>query len=243
VKFIDAAEIAQQLGIPWEPNRPDGDWQRSPQFVRKRNEMLHTWLTTHGVGDSLLISGYFKEIETPKLAKGGGGGILSSFYGSQDNPKCKERLQFMGGYYDYNEASKDPERNGVVIQPPSDGKHTADYFDYSHSVRFIESDKIEVQKKGGEPKTMTIGEFNDTTEFALEFCFDKAELPKRSYPYYPELALWMEQHGHIRAEYDSPKDKEERAKVKEKEEKKKEKEEKAGKGKKGKGTDKDGGAF
>jgi hypothetical protein len=124
----------------------------------------------------------------------------------------------VGGYYE----------DGSLVNEPSGGKHTGDYFDYSHNVRFVESDKIEVRKKdSSEFKTMTISEFHDTLEFALEFCFDKTKTLKRGYPYYPDLADWMEKEGHLREEYDSEQDKKDREYAKKKGEEKKVEKEKA----------------
>lgn len=202
VKFIAAPEIAKALKIPWSPSKPDGWWQESPQFVRKRNELLHEWLKEHKVEEGQFISGYAKEICTPNLSKNKRMGF-SSLFKRRDDKKQKVRLEFAGGYYE----------DGSLVQEPSGGKHTGNYFDYSHTVRFIESDQIEVQKKGEtEFKTMTLSEFHNTKKFAEEFRFDMTKLLKRGYPYYPELAQWMEENGYLRSDYDAEDDKKEGAK-------------------------------
>lgn len=196
VKFYGAPEIAQFLELKdWKPNDPDGWWQKSPQFIRARNALLHKWLAEHKIDNTMLISGGTKEVCTPNPAKNRRLGFSRIFH-RVDDPKQKVRLEFEGGYND----------QGVKIQGLSGGIHTANYFDYSHGIRFIKSRKIEVQEKGStEWKTMTWEEFHQSVKYAQEFMFDKTEILARAYPYTPELMTWMKDRGYYHEEERGPK--------------------------------------
>jgi hypothetical protein len=176
VKFVAAPEIAKALGIKnWNPNRPDGWWQQSPQFIRMRNMLLKAWRADpkHPITDGQLEAGYFKEICQPKKSQGGRPGFVGNLLSGRDNAGESVRLEFYGGYND----------QGGLVQGVSGGIHEGKYFDYSHGVRFV---KPTLTVNG---KPMTFEEFHSSAQFATEFRFDKATLAP--YPYDPELAKFV----------------------------------------------------
>lgn len=191
-----AMELQKQgLKVPSDNTSGNGgEWQKSPQFVRQRNVMLHAWLQKNRISPDTLIAGSFKEICLPskKLVSG------------RDDSVYKSRLEFAGGYDD----------TGALIQSYcSGGPHPAYYSDYSHGLRFIESDELEVLEDGWDkPRILTFSEFHNNTNYGLEFSFDAAPMEKRAYPYPKDLALWMEDNGHIRESYDNEEDKKNREK-------------------------------
>lgn len=110
VPFISAPEIAKRLSIEWNPNKPDGNWMRSAEFVAERNRMLREYCQKHGITDEQLTYGYHKDITHPLPGTTKPG-----------------MLEIYGGCY----------ASGDRVQPISGGFHGAKYFDYSHQARFI----------------------------------------------------------------------------------------------------------
>jgi hypothetical protein len=107
--YFAAAEIAQSMGYDdWEPNAPDGEKMKSPEFFERRSALIRDWLEEHQIADNALVSGYFKSVVPPidGLTRPGG-------------------LEMVGGYSD----------DGQRIQPLSGGFHARTFFDYSHNVR------------------------------------------------------------------------------------------------------------
>lgn len=106
VHFFTATEIASTLGWKWNPNQPDGNRMLTPEFFRKRNELLHGWLNDKSVKGTQLISGYYKDVVYPA--------------------SLREGLEIYGGYDD----------QGNLIQPLTRGVHSQGYLDPFIGVRF-----------------------------------------------------------------------------------------------------------
>ena len=180
VHFFDSAEIAKYLGIPWNPNRPDGQKMMSAEFVRARNELLHAWLEEHSIPPDKLIAGYYKSVVEPVAGitskKPGKLAIIGIGKGKS------HRLEIFGGFRD----------NGTQIQPLSGGAHEETYFDSTHNISLVQDD----MKVGG--RTMTMDKFFSTAAYATEFGFRLTNVPDRAYPYSFELAKWMKENGHLR---------------------------------------------
>jgi hypothetical protein len=49
------------------------------------------------------------------------------------------------------------------------------------------------------PRALRRNEFFNSTQYALEFGFQRTLLPDRAYPYPPALADWMERNGYVKA--------------------------------------------
>jgi hypothetical protein len=113
VHYFAAAEIAQSMGyVQWQPNAPDGQTMKSPEFFAERSRLIREWLATHQIEDNVLISGYFKTIVPPI-----------------DGLTRRQGLEMLGGYSD----------EGEQVQPLSGGFHTKTFFDYSHNVRLAKN--------------------------------------------------------------------------------------------------------
>lgn len=106
VHFFTATEIASTLGWEWNSNQPDGNKMLTPEFIRKRNELLHGWLNDKAVKGTQLISGYYKDVVHPV--------------------SLREGLEIYGGYDD----------QGNLIQPLTGGIHSQAYLDPFIGVRF-----------------------------------------------------------------------------------------------------------
>ena len=171
VKFFAAPEIAEALGIKWNPNRPDGEAMESPEFILVKNVMLHAWLAGNKVSDGMLVSGYFKSVVQP-------------VEGMTNRSGKTSRLEIVGGYND----------KGKPIQGLSGGFHWEAYFDYSHNIRLVKDE----MKVNGE--TMTMNQFFSTSKYAVEFGFRRSKVPARAYPYPADLAAWMKEHGYLTTE-------------------------------------------
>lgn len=180
VKFFAAPEIAKELGIKnWNNNAPDGTKTMSPEFVRKKNELLKQWRKKNKTTDSQLTSGYFKEIVQPVdgLTGGKSGGRIRRLFGRGKKTKGSNgHLEIYGGY----------DEQGILIQGVSGGTHEAKFFDYSHLSRIV---KPELKVNG---KVMSLKEFNASLALSTEFRFNMSDILERPYKYSPELLKFVE---------------------------------------------------
>jgi hypothetical protein len=113
VHYFAATQIANSLGYAdWNPNAPDGEKMRSPEFFEQRSLLLRKWLREHEVDDSTLASGYFKSVVPPI-----------------DGVTRKGGLEMIGGH----------DSIGEPIQPLSGGFHVRTFFDYSQNIRFVKA--------------------------------------------------------------------------------------------------------
>ena len=111
VHYYAAAEIAHTLGYKyWDPNAPDGQKMKGPEFFRQRSALVQGWLKEHNVRDGTLEAGYFKTVVPPI-----------------DGLTRSRGLEMVGGY----------DEAGEKVQPISGGFHHRAFFDYSHNIRLV----------------------------------------------------------------------------------------------------------
>lgn len=104
-KFTATAEY-----INWNPDRPDGKFMMSQEFMDVRNELFEEKCEELGIGPQDLVSDYGKHVTQPVPGSTNRG-----------------RLTISGGY----------RSNGKKVQGTNGKTHEDTYYDYSHYTQFV----------------------------------------------------------------------------------------------------------
>lgn len=178
IPFIAAPDVAKALGIPWDPDHPNGPIMMSTAFASKRSEMVDKWRKDHGMTGEKTEDGNIKHIVHPIDGVTGIGHL--AFIGGRDSKGNK--VQGKG-----------------TSQLEGEGYHEEGYGDYSHGVVAVENkgNSVTVKERQADgsivAKTMSAEDFYANPEYAKKFGF--RVVPKgRSYSSTPELDAFVDKN-------------------------------------------------